>query len=805
MNGRTLVLSLAFLAASAPLARADVPVTFAENLFAEVPKVWEPQAYATNGGVRAIFYENVPFRGKPTRVFAYLGVPKAADGRPMPAMVLVHGGGGSAFYRWVKYWNARGYAAISMDWNGCVSGNVKGIEQFPHERHPWAGPAGAHSWNQQDEPIADQWPYHAVAAIIRAHTLLAATPGVDRNRIGLTGISWGGILTCLAAGVDSRFKFAAPVYGCGSYTEHSFYMDPGYTDGRLLTCEPEKAAAYEATWDPKNYLPHAKMPFLFIDGTNDHAFPLDIVEKSRRLLKVAYSRVIIPRLPHCHGEASEASPELFAYADGVFGRGPELPRCTRFFARTDWSGLYDARFDLKGDGIASATFNYTTDSGDSRTREWKSIPASVSNDCVTAMPPRGTTSFFFGIRTARGLRVTSDAVVSPERLKGMETLYNREPTETNIRNGEGDTIRLKDGRLLFAWTHFTNRSAPGNTSAHLGTDGYAASIYRLISPDGGRTWPGEPQEMIPNDAGLNIMSVSFLRLRDGRLAIFYMKKDRHDDCRPVMRTSADEGETWSDAVPCIGEAHRDYYVVNNARVVRLSSGRIVLPFALHRYNPKWKEEKMWCDVDPFGQVGCAWSDDEGQTWQLSKAFASAFRADGGRTAAHEPGLVELEDGRVMMNIRSYEETVEPFAPTIRVAYSSDGCETWTTPVPGLGCAPEAPATIARLTSGELVMVYNDHWTREALWGYRTPLVIAVSEDEGKSWDRIRAIEDDVCVRSVCYPSVRQCGDRLLVSYYAGDGLTTLRLKALPIAEVLAGGKFWTHRKNRKLDGKGSVQ
>ena len=36
-------------------------------------------------------------KGKPTRVFAYYGVPKGPAGTKFPAMVLIHGGGGTAF------------------------------------------------------------------------------------------------------------------------------------------------------------------------------------------------------------------------------------------------------------------------------------------------------------------------------------------------------------------------------------------------------------------------------------------------------------------------------------------------------------------------------------------------------------------------------------------------------------------------------------------------------------------------------------------------------------------------------------
>ena len=43
----------------------------------------------------------------------------ARDGRgPLPAMVLVHGGGGKAFREWAELWAERGYVALAMDLAG---------------------------------------------------------------------------------------------------------------------------------------------------------------------------------------------------------------------------------------------------------------------------------------------------------------------------------------------------------------------------------------------------------------------------------------------------------------------------------------------------------------------------------------------------------------------------------------------------------------------------------------------------------------------------------------------------------------
>src|SRR3989339_1208208 len=93
-------------------------------------------------GVKAIYYEGVPLDGKPTRVFAFYGVPVAQNGQKVPGIVLIHGGGGTAFESWVELWNKRGYAAIAMDTCGCLPKGSKPNSRFSNkwERLPDGGP-----------------------------------------------------------------------------------------------------------------------------------------------------------------------------------------------------------------------------------------------------------------------------------------------------------------------------------------------------------------------------------------------------------------------------------------------------------------------------------------------------------------------------------------------------------------------------------------------------------------------------------------------------------------------------------------
>ena len=139
-------------------AEADSGVQFDLEALSKVPEVFPTEIGAAEG-VKSFFYAGLPFKGKPTRVFAYYGVPEPPAGaeqptQKLPAMVLIHGGGGTAFDRWVKLWNSRGYAAIAMDLCGCVPVGTYGKWQ----RHEQGGPPGWDaSFNQLDDAVEDQW------------------------------------------------------------------------------------------------------------------------------------------------------------------------------------------------------------------------------------------------------------------------------------------------------------------------------------------------------------------------------------------------------------------------------------------------------------------------------------------------------------------------------------------------------------------------------------------------------------------------------------------------------------------------
>jgi dienelactone hydrolase len=275
----------------------------------QAPAVWWG---VTNGLVQDLFYEGEPLDGKSTRVLAYLGRPAINSPKKLPAMVLVHGGGGKAFKAWAEHWAQHGYVVLAMDLSG----------HGPDGRLPDGAP------NQSDQTkfrnfteadARDMWTYHAVAAVLRGHSLVRSMPEVDSERTGLTGISWGGYLTCIVAGIDPRFKVAVPVYGCGFLGDNSCW-----TDKSLASMSPEARALWLKLFDPSVYLGGVRRPILFVNGTTDFAYPLDSYQKSYRLVPEQWHHVSVAiGGPHGH---IWTFPEVDGFVDSVLRKEPPLIR-----------------------------------------------------------------------------------------------------------------------------------------------------------------------------------------------------------------------------------------------------------------------------------------------------------------------------------------------------------------------------------------------------------------------------------------------------------------------------------------------
>ena len=387
----------ALLSAMIAVAEDPRPVWDMEKL-SHAPQIFPAPGFE-RPGLKALFFEGLPYKGKPTRVFAWIGLPEGASkDKKVPAMVLVHGGGGTAFENWVKLWTGRGYAAISMDTCGALPGG----EHSKRPRSENGGPPGWGGFDQIGEPLTDQWTCHAVADVILAHSLLRSLPEVDSEKIGLTGISWGGYLTCIVSGVDSRFKCAVPVYGCGYLGDNSAWL----ADFKKMGAE--NAARWLSLWDPAAHLPRITIPTLWVTGTNDFAYPMDSLQKSYRLPKAPHFLAIRPRMPHGHGPAGENPEEIRIFADSFFKNGKALPAIV---SQAREGNAVSVKWKSETP-ILKAELHYTLGTGSFKERKWVAAPATIdaASHSVKATLPDGVKMYFINITDDRQVIASSEHV-----------------------------------------------------------------------------------------------------------------------------------------------------------------------------------------------------------------------------------------------------------------------------------------------------------------------------------------------------------------------------------------------------------
>ena len=271
-----------------------------------------PQYDKQDQGVQAYFLQSVPYNNEATYVFAYVGIPDTATkDNPVPGVVLVHGGGGTAFYDWVKMWNDKGYAAIAIDTEGRIptaSAGLSSASNSSSESIKHHGPSNT-EYSDYAKPANEQFLYHAIAGTIAANSFLSSLEQVDSSKIGVTGISWGGIIVTNAAAYDDRFAFAVPVYGAVAMTDTAGLF------GTLYNTYPR--CSY--LWDDVEILRNCRTPILFVNWDGDPFFKVDGTEKCANTAENA-RMLLIPELNHSHSRGANIQ-EIFIFADSVLQIG----------------------------------------------------------------------------------------------------------------------------------------------------------------------------------------------------------------------------------------------------------------------------------------------------------------------------------------------------------------------------------------------------------------------------------------------------------------------------------------------------
>ena len=366
---------------------------------------------------------------------------------------------------------------------------------------------------------------------------------------------------------------------------------------------------------------------------------------------------------------------------------------------------------------------------------------------------------------AAGLAGTTAVPVPSSR-----TVLELPPSPGNARNSEGSFITLKDGRILFVYSHFV-------TDAF---DDHAKAVLAMrTSADDGETWSGDTLLATPGeDKAMNVMSVSLLRLGNGDIGFFYGLRNSWHDVRTQLRRSADDGRTWSSPVVCMPAS--EYYVVNNDRIIRLSSGRLLIPAALHRKLNDTNDESA---LDWRGIASFFLSDDDGRTWREA-AQTCTLPSPHTTAGLQETGVVEMANGVLWGYARTDLGRQYEF-------FSSDGGNTWSVPQPSRFSSPVSPLSMKRLPgSKQLLAIWNpipNYQTRplEKPGGDRTPLVGAIGDGTtDATWGPTFLVDqNDAAREGYCYTAIHFTGKSVLLAYCAGGQADKHRLNRLRIRKI----------------------
>ena len=331
---------------------------------------------------------------------------------------------------------------------------------------------------------------------------------------------------------------------------------------------------------------------------------------------------------------------------------------------------------------------------------------------------------------------------------------NLPTTPNNQRNSEGCFIRLKDNSVLYAWSNYYGD----------GEDLGQADIGCIRSYDEGETWV--ERRILFGDGQENLMCPHLLRMKNGDLGLIYVL---HVDCKNGVdkygrgynkgilhiTRSKDEGLTWSEPLRITNPD--ECYCFENGHGITLKSGRILLPMAYHRYDPKG-----YGGTSIYGVITFYMSDDDGYTWFEGPQRVYGLPEDVTETGLQEPAPYQTESGRIRVFCRTdlgvqYE------------TYSDDDGMTWSPAVPNRRlsspCSPMVMKRAGKYTVAVMNPIprYNGRDLCSPFTGGddRNPLVVLISEDDGATFSKIKMIDPRVGGQ---YPDLFDGGDYFLVGY-----------------------------------------
>jgi predicted neuraminidase len=298
---------------------------------------------------------------------------------------------------------------------------------------------------------------------------------------------------------------------------------------------------------------------------------------------------------------------------------------------------------------------------------------------------------------------------------------------------------LPEGRLFLTWS---------------ASDQKKPRIVGAFSSDGGKTWSA-PEDLIdtPNRGDY-----------DPNIIVAKDEIQVYSTTTPEPQKVIDISETWKVSRQFNGSAwtkpermpqHRKYLVGKIHVGLTLPDGTLVMPYSWDV--PAEEGRPVSTEGTMKLKSGVLLSRDNGKTWTAGgDMFVEPPRtSDFGTGGVCEPSMVLLENGEIFALLRTsdvwhYESR------------SRDGGKTWDVPKPSPLQGHNTPAALCRLKGSRDVLVVWNNSPR-----HRSPLDVALSQDNGKTWSPPKTLASPVGVQA-SYPSAAQAADGTLVVVWQQD-------------------------------------
>lgn len=275
-------------------------------------------------------------------------------------------------------------------------------------------------------------------------------------------------------------------------------------------------------------------------------------------------------------------------------------------------------------------------------------------------------------------------------------------------------LALANGDLGCTWFAGTEEGKPD------------VSIYFSRLPAGSDTWTREIK--ISDDPERSEQNPVLFETPTGDLWLLYTAQlyGGQDTAIVRRRISRDGGKTWGPIEVLFDEPG----TFIRQGIVALSNGEWILPIfhCLPTPGEKWQGQNDVSAVKITTDGGATWTE---------------HAVPDSKGAVHM-NIVERQDGTLLALYRSR------YADNILASTSADKGRSWTAPVPTDLPNNNSSIQCRKLADGTLALVFNNVAATDAvraeangkpIWGVpRTPLAIALSSDEGRTWPHIRDIE-----------------------------------------------------------------